>query len=109
VVGVVALVPLGHWLGSAGVGIAYLVAVAVTSAIPLHATWRRYGMAWAGPTVRSFTVVLAALAAAELLEATGPYGSRQVVFDILAAAGVLALGSLLLRRDIAYVVAARHA
>ena len=35
VLGLVALVPLGRWLGGAGVGIAYLLAVGVTTAVPL--------------------------------------------------------------------------
>ena len=64
--GLVVLIPLGHWFGSAGVGMAYLVAVVITTAGPLGAAWRRYDMAWAGPIVRSLAVVLAALIVAEV-------------------------------------------
>lgn len=108
VVGVAALIPLGHRLGAVGIGIAYLVAVAVTTAVPLRAVWRRYGMAWAGPLVRSVMVVAAALAVASGLEATRPYGSSRVAVDLLAALVVVALAAAVLRRDIARVLAARH-
>ncbi len=108
VVGVAVLIPLGHWLGAVGIGIAYLVAVAVTTAVPLRAVWRRYGKAWAGPLLRSVMVVAAALAVAWGLEATRPYGSSRVVVELLAAFVVVALAAAVLRRDIARVLAARH-
>jgi O-antigen/teichoic acid export membrane protein len=106
VLGLMALVPLGRWLGAAGVGIAYLVAVGITTAVPLGVVWRRYRLTWAGPTVRSLAVVAAALAAAPVVADAG--GGR-VAVDVGAAVLVAGAGALALRRDIAGVLAARHA
>jgi len=104
-VGLVALIPLGHYLGAVGVGLAYLVAVGITSAVPLRATWRRYQMAWRGPVLRSSAVVLAALAAGEALSTAG---SARTALDVLAAAAAVGGAALLLRTDVRYVLAARH-
>jgi O-antigen/teichoic acid export membrane protein len=108
VVGLAALVPLGHLLGSAGVGLSYLLAVAITSGVPLWATWRRFGMAWTGPMIRSFAVLLGALALAEVLDAAGPHGSAATVIDILAAGLAVAGAAAVLGDDIRAVLAARH-
>ena len=102
------LIPLGHWFGTAGVGVAYLVAVAITTAGPLGAAWRRYEMPWAGPTVRSFAVVLTALIVAEIADSLRESGLAWILVDVIAALAVAVGGSLLLRGEIGRVLAARH-
>lgn len=109
VLGLAALVPLGHWLGAAGVGIAYLIAVVTTTSVPLAVVWRRYQLAWAGPTVRSLAVVVVALAAAVALDTATAADDVRTLADIGVALLVAAAGVLLLRRDITGVRAARHA
>jgi O-antigen/teichoic acid export membrane protein len=107
VVGLLVLVPLGHWFASMGVGAAYLLAVAITATVPIAATWRRYRMAWTGPVTRSFAVVVVALVVAELL-GTSRSGADRIGLDALCAAATLVASWLILRRDIAAVLAARH-
>jgi O-antigen/teichoic acid export membrane protein len=105
--GLLALVALGRF-GATGVGVSYLIAVATTTIHPVVVVWRRYRMAWAGVTVRCLAVLLGALVVAQLAEARS-YGSARIVIDILSAVLVAVAASLLLRRDIAAVLAARHA
>jgi O-antigen/teichoic acid export membrane protein len=108
VVGLLALIPLGPRFGAAGVALAYLIAIAVGAAGPLAVAWRRFEMAWAGPTIRSFAVVLAALLVGQAVDRTGgPYGSGRIAIDILAAIAVAVAGGLLLRAEITRVLAAR--
>ena len=65
-------------------------------------------MAWAGPTIRSFAVVLAALLVGQAVDRTGgPYGSGRIAIDILAAIAVAVAGGLLLRAELTRVLAAR--
>jgi O-antigen/teichoic acid export membrane protein len=106
--GLVVLIPLGHWFGAAGVGVAYLIAVAVGAAGPLVAAWRKFSMAWGGPALRSFVVVLGALVAALVLDALNLSGATGVIVDAFGALLVAALGVLLLRRDVALVAAFRR-
>jgi O-antigen/teichoic acid export membrane protein len=106
--GLTALIPLGHFFGSAGVGLAYLIAVVITSGVPLRVVWRRYELAWAGPMARSFAIVLAALAVAEGLQHSGSHGAGRTVVDVLAGLAMVGGAALLLRRDVRYVLAARH-
>jgi O-antigen/teichoic acid export membrane protein len=108
VAGLAALVPLGHWLGGTGVGIAYLLAVAITTTVPLAVVWRRYRLAWTGPTVRSLAVVAVALAAGMAVDAATPADDIRTLVDICVALVVAAGGVLLLRRDISGVLAGRR-
>ncbi len=103
-----ALVPLGRWFGAAGVGGAYLLAVAVTTAIPLGVCWRRFGLSWTGPVLRGGVLVLGGLVVARVLDAAGPVGAGRTMLDVAAGIGVAAAGGLLLRGDIAGVLAARR-
>ena len=109
VVGLVAVVPLGHWFGGVGVAVAYLVAIVVGAAVPLGVVWRRFDLAWTGPAGRSFAVVLAALVVAVVLDAPGWEGAGRAVVDVAAALGLAAAGAGLLRRDIIAVLAVRRA
>lgn len=109
VVGLVALLPLGAGLGASGVALAYLVAVTVGAAGPLAVVWRRFEMAWTGPALRSFAVVLGALVVGYGVDRmAGAYGSGQVVADVLGAVAVVAAGALVLRSDVGAVLAARR-
>jgi O-antigen/teichoic acid export membrane protein len=107
-VGVAAVVPLGHWFGATGVAVAYLIASTVGAAVPIAVVWRRFGLAWTVPAGVSVAILLVTLVAAQVIEKTSSYGSARIAIDILAALAVLVGGVLLLRRDIAAALAARH-
>jgi len=107
-VGLAAVVPLGRWFGAAGVAVAYLIASAVGAAVPLAVVWRRFGMAWTGPAVRSFAILSITLVVAQIIDGTTSYGSGRIAIDVLAAVGVLVAGALVLRSDITGTLAARH-
>jgi O-antigen/teichoic acid export membrane protein len=102
--GLVALVPLGLWLGSAGVGLAYLIAVGAGAAGSIVAAWRRYDMAWASPLVRSLAVVVVALAIGLAVDALGPAGVAGILLDIGLAVVVAVAAAALLRPDITAIV-----
>jgi O-antigen/teichoic acid export membrane protein len=102
--GLVALVPLGIWLGSAGVGLAYLIAVGAGAAGPIVAAWRRYDMAWGSPLTRSLAVLVVALAIGLAVDALGPAGVAGVALDIGLAVAVAVAAAALLRADITAVV-----
>ena len=109
VVGLVAVIPLGSWFGGIGVATAYLIATTLGAAVPLAVVRRRFGLAWTGPAVRSFAVLLIALAVSAAIGASSSYGFGRIVIDILAALALAAVGALVLRRDITKALAARHA
>jgi O-antigen/teichoic acid export membrane protein len=98
--GLVLLIPLGTWFGSAGVGTAYLIAVGAGAAGPVVAAWRRYDMDWAGPFVRSLAVVAAALILALVVDTLPLAGAVRVVLDLGLALGAAAAGGALLHRYI---------
>lgn len=108
VVGLVAVLPLGSWLGGIGVAVAYLVAIVVGAAVPLGVVWRRFSLAWTGPAVRSLAVVLAAVVLAAVLDALGWVGAGRAGLDVAAALGLAAVGAGLLWRDIAAILAVRR-
>ena len=81
-IGLVLLIPLGAWFGSAGVGTAYLVAIGAGAAGPVLAAWRRYDMDWAGPFVRSLAVVAAALILALVVDTLPLAGAVRVLLDL---------------------------
>jgi len=107
VVGLVALIPLGHFFGATGVGVAYLIAVAIGAAGPLVVVWRRYRMDWTGPGIRSLALLAVAMVVAQLAQMR-PYALGRIVVDIVAAVVVVVAGALLLRGDLAGVLAARR-
>jgi O-antigen/teichoic acid export membrane protein len=107
VVGLAALIPLGHFFGATGVGLAYLIAVVIGAAGPLAVVWRRYRMAWTGPGVRSFALLAVAMVVAQL-DQMRTYGTGRIVVDLVAAVVLVVAGLLLLRRDLAGVLAARR-
>jgi hypothetical protein len=90
--GVAAAVPLGLAFGDVGVGVAYLIAAAVSAAWPLSAVAKRHKLAWFGPVGRSLAVVFGALALAQVL----PHGW---LIDIGAAVGAGAVAAAVLYRD----------
>jgi hypothetical protein len=100
VVGLIALVPLGHAYGAAGVGVAYLLAVVVQAGGPIAAAWRRHEMAWTWPLAGSLAVVFGALAVVRLLEPHAPTGGRGVAADIVLALMLLVAGVAVLLRDL---------
>jgi O-antigen/teichoic acid export membrane protein len=103
IVGLVALIPLGHWFGGAGVSFAYLIAIAVGSAGPIVAAWRTYAMAWAGPLGRSLTVVAAITVAALIIRGQG---TGRVLLDVGLAVVALGVGGWVLRQDLRLILAA---
>jgi O-antigen/teichoic acid export membrane protein len=109
ILGLLALAPLGHSLGAAGVALAYLIAVVVTAAVPLVVVWRRYRLPWAGPCVRSALVVLVALAAAAVVSGASQPGLTRTLADVIVAIVVAGAGTLLLRGDIREVLSQRSA
>jgi O-antigen/teichoic acid export membrane protein len=98
--GLLLLVPLGLWLGSAGVGLAYLVAVGAGAAGPIVAAWRRYEMTWGSPLARSLIVMTVALAVGLALDAFGPAGVARVLLDIALAVVLALAAAAVLRPDI---------
>ena len=99
-IGLVLLIPLGTWFGSAGVGAAYLIAVVIGSAGPVAAVWRRYTMDWSGPLVRSLIVVVAALIVALVVDGVGIAGAARVLLDLGLALGFVMASAALLRRHL---------
>ncbi len=91
--GVGAAIPLGLAYGAVGVGLAYVLAAAVSAAWPLSAVAKRHELAWLGPVGRSLAVVVAGLVLAQML----PHG-----WLVEAGAAVLAGGvaAALLYRDL---------
>jgi O-antigen/teichoic acid export membrane protein len=59
--GVVAAIPLGLTLGGLGVGLAYVIAAAVSASGPLLSVARRHSLSWQGPIGRAMAVLLGAL------------------------------------------------
>lgn len=104
VVALVALVPLGHFMGAAGVALAYLAAVIVQAGGPIVAAWRKHEMAWTGPLVGSLGVVVGALAVAYTVDTFRPAGAGGALLDVAVAVLVLAAGTAVLRRDIRAVL-----
>jgi O-antigen/teichoic acid export membrane protein len=109
VLGLLILVPLGLWLGGAGVALAYLIATGAGAAGPIGATWRRYRMAWAGPLIRALVVIVVGLAVGLAAEASGVTGTVRVLADIGLAVGVAGVGAVVLHRDIRAIVTAARA
>jgi O-antigen/teichoic acid export membrane protein len=97
--GLIAVVPLGHWFGGAGVSVAYLLAVIAMQG-PLVTVWRRYRMPWAGQVIRSAVIVAAAFAVGRLIDAMAPHGGPRVLIDLCAAFVVVAASVAVLRNDI---------
>ncbi|GIH08168.1 hypothetical protein Rhe02_62350 [Rhizocola hellebori] len=91
--GVGAAIPLGLAFGDVGVGLAYLIAAAVSAAWPLSAVAKRHQLAWFGPIARSVAVVVAGLLVAQVL----PHGW---LAGIGAAVAGGAIAVALLRRDL---------
>lgn len=102
--GLLLLVPLGLWLGSAGVGLAYLIAVGAGAAGPIVAAWRRYDMSWGSPLIRSLLVIAVALAVGLTLDAFGPSGVARVLLDIALAVLLAVAAAAVLRPDITAIV-----
>jgi hypothetical protein len=65
-------------------------------------------MAWSGPALRSFVVVIGALFVALIADAMHLDGAARILVDVAAAVVVTVLGGLLLWRDIPSIAAARH-
>ncbi len=99
-VGLLLMIPLGVWFGSAGVGTAYLIAVGITSAGPLVVAWRRYDMEWSDPMTRSLVVVVAALIVAWVVDGLAVAGAARVMLDLGLALAFGIAGAAVLRRHI---------
>ena len=104
VVGLVAMIPLGHLYGAAGVGTAYLLAVIVQSAGPMAVAWRKHEMAWTWPLVRSLVVVFGALVLVRLFEPDVRPGVVGVLIDVVIALMVLVAGRPSYLRDLAGIL-----
>lgn len=104
-VGLIALIPLGHAYGAAGVGVSYLLAVIVQAGGPMAVAWRRHDMSWTWPVTGSLAVVFGALAVVRLLEPHAPTGGRGVAADIVLALVLLVAGAAVLLRDLARILA----
>ena len=105
VVGLVAMIPLGHVYGAAGVGTAYLLAVVVQAAGPMAVAWRKHEMAWTWPLVRCLVVVFGALAVVRLIEPTPRPGAVGVMIDIVIALMVFIVAAAVLLRDLLAILA----
>lgn len=103
-VGVAAAIPLGLTLGGFGVGLAYLLAAAISSTGPLTAVARQHELDWRGPILRSLSVVFAPVLLWQLLEML-PFAG--LATDVLGAFLAALMGILILRGDIRQVLAGR--
>lgn len=99
VTGLVAVVPLGRWLGGTGVSVAYLLAVLAMQG-PLVTVWRRYRMPWGAQILRSVAIVGGALAVGRVLDALAPEGGPRVLIDLCVAIVFVAASLAVLHRDI---------
>jgi O-antigen/teichoic acid export membrane protein len=106
VVGVLAAIPLGLALGGAGVGMAYLLAAAISSVGPLSAVARLHALDWRGPIIRSLAVVGAAMLLWQGLQMLplAPWAD-----DVIGAIIAGSMAVLVLRGDIRHVLAGRPA
>ncbi|MEV0130247.1 hypothetical protein AB0H83_17530 [Dactylosporangium sp. NPDC050688] len=106
VAGLLLAAPLGRAYGGAGVAVAYLAAMLVTTGGPVASAWRRWHMPWTGTLVRGTLVVAAAAALAVAGDTVDVAGPARLVTQLAAAlvAGGLAVivfaqdGRLLLTR-----------
>jgi len=105
-VGVLAAIPLGLALGGAGVGMAYLLAAAISSVGPLSVVARLHELDWRGPILRSLAVVGAAMLLWQVVQmlALAPWAA-----DVTGAIIAGSVAVLVLRGDIRHVLAARPA
>jgi O-antigen/teichoic acid export membrane protein len=106
--GTVAL--LGRPLGAVGVGLGYLVGTAVTAGGPIGTAWRLHRMPWRAPLLGSVACVLAALAAAAVLNQLSVTGGERIAVDVGAALVVALLAVAVLRGQLAavFTLARRH-
>ncbi|HEX6685716.1 MAG TPA: lipopolysaccharide biosynthesis protein [Candidatus Limnocylindrales bacterium] len=102
-IGVLVAIPLGLALGGSGVGLAYLLAAAISSIGPLSAVSRAHGLDWRGPVLRSLAVVALAML---LWQGFQMLPVTAWLSDLSGAVVAGGLGVLILRRDIAHVLSA---
>jgi O-antigen/teichoic acid export membrane protein len=98
--GLILLIPLGTWFGSAGVGLSYLVATSAGAAGPIVGAWRRYRMAWTGVLARSCAVVVGALVVGLVVDTTSMTGAGRVFLDLGLAVTLFGIAAAVLHRDI---------
>lgn len=104
--GVAAAIPLGLWLGAAGVGVGYLIA-GVISAFGVHtAVARRHGLDWRKPVAKAVAVVAAAIVLWRLLELLPVAAGWQWIIDVAGALAAGLFGVLVLRSDIRHILSA---
>jgi O-antigen/teichoic acid export membrane protein len=108
-VGLVFLVPLGRSFGSAGVGVAYLLAVLVQATGPIAVAWQEHRMSWTGPLLRALAVLAGAWILVWRLEPTLPGGVTGVFASIGLAVVMLAAGAGILWWDLTAVLRVIHA
>jgi O-antigen/teichoic acid export membrane protein len=97
--GLLLAVPLGRAFGGAGVAVAYLAAMLLTSGGPVAAAWRRWRMPWTGTVVRGAIVVAGASALAAAADTVDGLGAARLVIQLVAALAAGALAVLVFARD----------
>jgi O-antigen/teichoic acid export membrane protein len=107
VCGVVAAIPLGLMFGGSGVGVAYLIAAAVSAGGPLFSVARRHSLAWQGPIGRAAAVLLAALMISLLVDGLPVTHGGWWLVDAGIAVGAGAVATAVLYRDIRQIVQTR--
>ena len=103
-VGLAVAIPLAGPLDAAGLGLGYLLNVAISAAVPIAVVWRRHAMPWAGPVVRALALVLGALALARGIAALDLEGAERTAADAAGALAAAAAAAALLGRQIAALV-----
>ena len=105
VVGLVALVPLGHLYGAAGVGHGVPAGRIVQAAGPMAVAWRKHEMAWTWPLVRSpGRGVRRARSWCGCSSPDARPGAVGVLIDMVIALMVLVAGAAVLLRDLAGIL-----
>ena len=105
-IGLLLVVPLGHWFGGTGVSVSYLVAVIAMQG-PLVTVWRRYRMPWARYVLRSGAIVAGALVLGRVISSVAPAGGAvRLLIDLGTALFVAALSLLLVYKDIREMIPA---
>jgi O-antigen/teichoic acid export membrane protein len=107
VAGVVSAIPLGLMFGGFGVGIAYLIAAAVSAGGPLFLVARRHSLAWQGPIGRAMLVLLGGLVVSLFVDGYPVSHRTWYLLDGGVGLAAVAVAALVLYGDIRGIIRRR--
>jgi O-antigen/teichoic acid export membrane protein len=107
VAGVVSAIPLGLMLGGFGIGLAYLIAAAVSASGPLFSVARRHSLAWQRPIGRAMLVLLGALVVSLVVDGYPVTHSTWYLLDAGVGLAAGAIAAFVLYGDIKGIIRRR--